>query len=136
MWLEKINTNRWRRPGRLIRIASTCSAEVVDRGATDIDRSEVLLNPRRDLARGARLAGSRWALAITGDEVPHLPLGDVGLELRQSRRIVRARDPADRHDRSTGLELQTARGERADTGCRPTVIGTLYEIGQRCVVCL
>ncbi len=57
------------------------------------------------------------------DEVAHLPLVDVAPELLQLRRLVAAHEPADRHHRSPGLELQVAGSVRADRRRRPPVVG-------------
>src|SRR6185369_11674189 len=57
-------------------------AEVVDRGAADVDRREVLFHPVGDLLRRARPVVPGAAVVVTGDEVPHLVVGDIALELR------------------------------------------------------
>ena len=86
------------------------------------------------LALPPTMAGRAEAFAC--DEVAHVVVGDVGLELRQCGRVVAAGEPADRHDRSAGLQFEAADRERSDTGCGPTVVETLHELGERGVVCL
>ena len=61
--------------------------------------------------------------AVVDDEVMDLPLGDVGLELLQGRRVVTATETADRHDRRAGGQLQAAGRVRSDSRCGPTVVG-------------
>src|SRR5258705_8814773 len=85
-------------------------AQVVDRGAADVDRGEVLLHPCRDLLPSSRLAVRRTS-AVAADEVAHLMVGDIGLELRKRRRVVRTGESADRHDRCARLELESAHRE-------------------------
>src|SRR5262245_9734701 len=63
---------------------STGLAEVVDGRPADVDRGEILLHPLCDLLRRARPAVRRSA-AVAADEVPHLMVGDIGLELCERR---------------------------------------------------
>src|SRR5882762_5211151 len=85
-------------------------AEVVDSRAADVDRGEVLLHPCRDHLPRSRLAVRRTS-AVAADEVPHLMVGDIGLELRERRGVVRTAESADRHDRCARLELESAHRE-------------------------
>ena len=50
----------------------------------------------------------RPAAARVREEVPHLAVGDVLLELRQRRRRVAAGEATDRHERRAGLQLEIA----------------------------
>src|SRR4051794_31252772 len=74
-------------------------AEVVDGRAADVDRGEVLLHPRGDLFPRSRPAVPEPA-AVACNEVAHSVIGDVGLELRPCRRVVRTGESTDRHERS------------------------------------
>ena len=59
---------------------------------------------------------------LTRDEIPHLMIGDIALELLKRRRIVAAGEAADRHDRRAGLQFQAAGPHRTDCGRRPAVV--------------
>src|SRR5690349_10630313 len=107
--------------------------EVVDRGLANLHGREVLLHPLRDLTRGTA-AIARRPESLARDEIPHIVVLQVVLELRQRGRVVAAGEPADRHDRRAGLELETAHRERADTRCGPTVVKSLHELSERRVV--
>ncbi len=97
--------------------------------ATSIGR-EVLLHPRLMSCAVPEPRRGR-SLPIAGDEVPHFVVGDIALELGERRRVVRAGEPADRHDRRAGLQFEAARRHRADGGCRPALVGALDELRER-----
>src|SRR4051812_45490857 len=80
--------------------------EVVDRGAADRRRGEVLLNPRADLLGVAVAAASHHAAAhAAAEEVVDLSVRDVFLELRERGRRVVAVESADGHHRLACREL-------------------------------
>src|SRR5260370_39484265 len=81
-------------------------AQSLARRAADVDRGEVLLHPSRDLLPRSRLAVRRIS-AVAADEVAHLMVGDIGLELGERRGVVRTGESADRHDRCACLELES-----------------------------
>src|ERR1700682_4723496 len=109
------------------RLVSAGLVQVVHRGVADMHRREVLLDPLRDVGAAARRVSVR-AMPVARDEVADLAAGHVLLELRERRRVVGTGEPADRHQRSTGLEFEAAHRERADTGCRPTIVRVLDEL--------
>src|SRR5882757_5950127 len=87
------------------RLASAGLAQVVHRGVADMHGREVLLHPLRNFGPAARRVSVR-ATPLARDEVADLAVGHVLLELRERRRVVRTGEPADRHERSTGLEFE------------------------------
>src|SRR3954447_6492354 len=79
---------RGKQGGHLIGAGSALLPQVIDGGAADVDRGEVLLHPRRDLLRRSGIA-VMWTASVAHDEVPHLVVGDIALELLQRRGVVR-----------------------------------------------
>src|SRR5882757_6565837 len=115
--------------------ASPVRLQVVDGSAADVHLGEVLLDPRRDVVRDTGPVVHRAAfLVVPRDEVPHLAVGDVLLELRQRGRRVATAESTDRHQRRAGLELKIADLKRPDGGCRPTIVGVLHQRLQSGVV--
>src|SRR5882757_9396866 len=108
--------------------ASGVRLQVVDGGAADVHLDEVLIDPRRDVVRDTGPVVHRAAfLVVPRDEVPHLAVGHVLLELSQRGRRVATAEPADRHQGRAGLELEIADLKRPDGGCRPTIVGALHQ---------
>src|SRR5206468_1972054 len=102
---------------------------VVDGGAADGGRGEVLLDPGGDLpGRVAAAHGPAHAAHAAAQEVVDPALGHVLLELREGGGGVAAVEAADGHHGVAGGQLHAGGRVRADGGRDPAVaVGVLPE---------